>query len=191
MKKKTSLILFFVIIAVIGGALWSVQHHTTNQEKATKDKSVVFEQVKANGSVGLEPGNEVPDFALPSLQGKQVKRSSLKGKRVILNFWATWCPPCQKEMPDMEKMYKKHKASSLEVIGINLRHTEKSTENVSRFIGKNNVTFPILLDEEGKVSKQFAAVSLPTSYLIDEEGIIQKKVIGPLSLEEMNSFAKY
>ncbi|MDM5336916.1 TlpA disulfide reductase family protein [Fictibacillus enclensis] len=187
--KTKPLLMILVLIALIGIGVWTSQkesHSARENPKPTES----FQPVNGNGQTGLKPGNTLPDAALTSLEGKTVSLKEFRGKKVILNFWATWCPPCRKEMPDMQKMYSRHKDDQLEIVAINLRYTEKSTEAVSDYVEHRKASFPVLLDREGKVSKKFQAVSLPTSYLIDSNGVVQKKIIGALSPSLMSEFIK-
>ncbi|UZJ78132.1 TlpA disulfide reductase family protein [Fictibacillus sp. KU28468] len=186
--KIKPFIIVLILVGLIGLALW-----TSKQEAQPKDRNAsrgTFSAVEENGHTGLKPGNKVPDFTIMALNGEKVSIKDYRGKKVILNFWATWCPPCRKEMPDMQKVFNQYEEKKLEILAVNLRYTEKSTDSVSEFVKERKAAFPILLDTDGTVSKKFQAVSLPTSYLIDSKGIIQKKIIGPLSQNLMIDFAE-
>lgn len=186
--KIRPFIIVLILLGLIGLALWTSKQET-GPTKQTASKST-FSTVQQNGRTGLKPGNKVPDFTMTALNGQKISIQDLRGQKVILNFWATWCPPCRKEMPDMQKIFSTYEDKNLSILAVNLRYTEKSTDSVSAFVKERNVAFPILLDQDGRVSKKFQAVSLPTSYLIDSRGIIQKKIIGPLSQDLMREFAK-
>ena len=130
---------------------------------------------------GIEIGKSAPDFELTKLDGTNVKLSDLKGKKVILNFWATWCGPCQQEMPDMEAFYKEHK-ENVEILAINYTPSEKvGAEKVSNFAKEKGITFPILLDKNIDVTTAYKVITIPTSYFIDTKGVIQDKFIGPMT----------
>ncbi|MDN4524298.1 TlpA disulfide reductase family protein [Fictibacillus fluitans] len=187
--KIKPILMFLVLIGLIGIAVWTSQKESGSINESEKPAES-FQPVKGNGQTGLKPGNTLPDATLTSLEGKTVSLKEFRGKKVILNFWATWCPPCRKEMPDMQKMYSRHKDNQLEIVAVNLRYTEKSTKTVSDYVEKRKAAFPVLLDSDGKVSKKFQAVSLPTSYLVDSNGVIQKKMIGALSPGLMTEFIK-
>ncbi|MCZ6842640.1 MAG: TlpA disulfide reductase family protein [SAR324 cluster bacterium] len=109
-----------------------------------------------------------PDFKLISPSGKPVRLSDFKGKTVLLNFWATWCPPCVREMPSMEALYKKYKQRNFAVLAISL--DEGGATAVKPFIEKLALTFPIALDPENKVSKVYGARDLPSSFILDAKG---------------------
>lgn len=136
-------------------------------------------------SVGPRRGEKAPDFSLVTLTGERLALSDLKGKKVLLNFWATWCPPCRAEMPDMQKLYEDMGQDEMEIVAVNLTQSELKLENVDRFVQEYGLTFPVLLDEKSEVAQQYLAITIPTSYVIDSEGIIRQKKIGPMSYEWM------
>ena len=128
----------------------------------------------------LAEGEAAPDFELTSLEGEAVRLSDYRGKKVILNFWATWCPPCKAEMPHMQKFYEANKDNGIEVLAVNLTSIDKGEESVQAFVEEFGLTFPIPMDRDGELGPQYQAVTIPTTYIIDTEGIIQKKVVGPM-----------
>lgn len=140
--------------------------------------------------IGLKKGNLPPNFELTTLTGDVVKLSDYKGKKVILNFWATWCPPCKKEMPHFVKYYKKNKDSAnVEIIAVNMTNQDRP-EMVSKFVDAYGLTFPILLDNNGEVMDAFQILTLPTTYLINTDGTIAHQILGPLEekqLEELTN----
>jgi thiol-disulfide isomerase/thioredoxin len=115
------------------------------------------------------------DFTLPLTGGGTVTLSALKGKVVFLNFWATWCPPCRAEMPDIEAVYQSYKDKGIAFIAVNLQ--EKKSDVVS-FLKKNGYTFPAALDSSGTVGMSYGAQSIPTTLLIDKQGRIAAAAIG-------------
>lgn len=187
--KIKPIAIVLALIALVGLALWTSQNESEPKDQ-TKLQNKLYYNVKSNGTTGLKPGNKVPDFTLKTLEGQQVSLKDYRGKKVILNFWATWCPPCRKEMPDMQKVYSQSSEENVEILAVNLRYTEKNTDSVTAFVDEHHVSFPVLLDTKGSISKEFQAVSLPTSYLIDSKGTVQKKIIGPLSQRLMKAFVK-
>jgi thiol-disulfide isomerase/thioredoxin len=124
------------------------------------------------------------DFSLPvarslpgSAGGAAQDLSSLKGKIVFLNFWATWCGPCRAEMPSMETLYKRHGENGLEILAVNCMEKE---QEVIEFMREYGLTFPAALDEGGKVSGAYGIQAIPTSYLIDREGKIIMRFVGSI-----------
>lgn len=136
------------------------------------------------GNNSVQPGKPAPDFELYTLDGQKVRLSDYKGRRVIVNFWATWCPPCREEMPDMQKFYERYKDAGIEILAVNLLESG-SKEETGAFIKEFDIQFPVLLDEKGQVSSVYKATAIPTSYLIDSNGIVQHKIIGAMSYNWM------
>lgn len=132
--------------------------------------------------VGLEVGNRAPDFQLQTLAGESVKLSDFRGSRVMINFWATWCPPCRAEMPDMEKFYQD---KDIVVLAVNLTDTENSLEDVKEFSDEYGLTFPILLDTDLETASLYSIQPLPTSYMVDSNGIIRNMAFGALNYDLM------
>ena len=124
-----------------------------------------------------EEGHFAPDFTLKTFEGKTVRLSELRGKKVILiNFWATWCPPCRLEMPTMQQIYSEYKGKGFEILAVNIEPDAK--EEIRDFIKELRLTFPVLLDSNMKVTRQYRLFGLPVSVLIDRQGIIRGKEIG-------------
>ena len=116
-----------------------------------------------------------PAFALPDLDDAVTKLSDLKGKILIVNFWATWCPPCRKEMPSMQRAWHELKDKGVVLIGI---HVGGNTDKVWDFTSEYNLTFPILIDKSGAVSKKWKTIGLPTTYVVDGSGRKVYRAIG-------------
>ncbi|WP_019414281.1 peroxiredoxin [Paenisporosarcina sp. TG20] len=143
-----------------------------------------FAPVTANNAleaeIGLKKGNVPPNFELTTLTGEVVKLSDYKGKKVILNFWATWCPPCKDEMPHLEKYYKKNKDSAnVEIIAVNMT-TQDRPEMVRKFVDAYGLTFPILFDNKGEVMDAYQILTLPMTYIINTDGTIGHQIRGPV-----------
>ncbi len=126
----------------------------------------------------LTVGKIAPDFALPDLVDKDVRLSDFRGKVVFLNFWATWCKPCREEMPSMEVLYKNFERDGLVVLAISIdRVTTK--KDIPPFVKSLNLTFPILIDSWGQTDKRYKLMGVPETYIIDQQGVLREKVIGP------------
>lgn len=126
---------------------------------------------------GLEIGTTAPDFTLKTLDGKEVSLSDYRGKKVMINFWATWCGPCEAEMPEMQDYYEKHQDENIEILAVNI----DPLNDVAGFVKKHGLTFPILLDpivkEGNEVNEIYKTIAIPTTYVIDEKGKIAGKYI--------------
>lgn len=136
----------------------------------------------ADSSTAAAPqvGFSAPDFSLQTLEGGTYTLSELRGQVVLVNLWATWCPPCRAEMPAIQKVYAEYQDQGLVVLGINST-VQDELSAVAPFIMDYGLTFPILLDETGQVSSMYQLRSLPSSYFIDREGVIRYVVSGPMS----------
>jgi peroxiredoxin len=109
---------------------------------------------------------EKADFTLTDLEGKPWHLRDLKGKVVLVNFWATWCPPCRKEMPDLQALYNKYKGDGLVVLSI----SDEETAKVTPFIAERKITYPVLLDPGRKVNEAFVVEGIPKSFVYNREG---------------------
>jgi peroxiredoxin len=129
---------------------------------------------------GVEIGFMAPDFTLKTIDGESITLSSLRGKVVLLNFWATWCPPCQEEMPAFQNIHEEFKDDSFIIISIT---TEAGSEmdNVIAFRENYNLTFSILLDENGSVNQRYYVDALPRTLLITTDGVINKILLGAVT----------
>jgi peroxiredoxin len=119
-----------------------------------------------------------PNFTLPGLDGKMVSLTDYKGKVVLLNIWATWCPSCVEEMPSMEKLYKELKREDFEILAVSI--DESGAKAVAPFMQKYKLSFPTLVDSGGKVIQRLYRVTgVPESFIVDKEGNIEQIIIGP------------
>jgi len=134
---------------------------------------------------GLTPSPRVgfaaPDFSLELLGGGQVSLSDLRGKAVIVNLWASWCPPCRAEMPALQQVYEANRSRGLEILAVNTTFQD-SEAGAAEFVREFGLTFPIPLDRTGVVSRTYQLRALPTTFFIDRGGVVRKVVLGgPMS----------
>lgn len=199
--KKTYLLIVIIALAVLLLIINIWKPTTLNNIEAVKDigedDEVVFEEnipvfsnIPASTVTGIQKGNAAPDFELTTLDGTSVKLSDYKGKKVILNFWATWCPPCKDEMPHMQNFYEKFKENGIEIVAVNLTNIDKGQKVIETFVKNNGLTFQIPLDRDGKIGEIYQTISIPTSYILDSKGIITSKIIGPMDEEMMYILTK-
>jgi len=126
-------------------------------------------------------GGPAPEITLKDLQGQEVRLSDLRGKVVLLNFWATWCKPCKEEMPAMQVSYDKLRGQGFVVLAVNeLEDTEKVIEHIR----SHGHTFPVVMDHDNRVANRYGVVGLPASFLIDRQGIVREHIFGNLLTEE-------
>jgi thiol-disulfide isomerase/thioredoxin len=168
MKKFT---LFFFICMLIQAFLTAPAARA--QSRDIQDKiQAAFSQA---GIPFLRQSVPINDFTLPLLDGKNVKLSSLRGKVVFLNFWATWCPPCRGEMPSMEILYKRYRDKGIEFLAVDIMEEK---EQVSSFMKEFGLSFPAALDSSGAVSSMYGIRGIPTTFIIDRQGRIIVASVG-------------
>jgi len=131
-------------------------------------------------------GEPAPDFTLPTPDGETVTLSDLRGRPVLLNFWATWCPPCKIEMPDIEDLYQKYKDQGFTVIAID---QQESPEAVQQYFEELGLSFQPVIDSTGEIFSLYHVVAIPTSYFIDAEGIVRVQHRGIMTRDQMEGYA--
>lgn len=137
------------------------------------------------GIVRFNERIKAPTFTLKDLDGREVTLEDHRGKIVFLNFWATWCPPCRREMPSMEKLHSEFKDRGFTMLAVDLREEQAK---VKAFKGKLKLSFSILLDADGKVGLMYAVRSIPTTYLIDREGYMVGGALGARNWASKEAF---
>lgn len=177
MKKG---ILIVIILGMFGWAVYSFINQQNDEAK--HNESVPVQGEKDTDKIGLEKGDIAPDFSLKTLNGEEVKLSDYRGKRVMINFWASWCGPCRAEMPDIQRF---HETKDIVILAVNLTSSENSRTNVTNFVKEYEMTFPILMDETEFVAGLYAIKPIPTTYLINSDGTIHNKAFGALNYEQM------
>ncbi|PIC81597.1 thiol-disulfide oxidoreductase [Sporosarcina sp. P18a] len=188
MSKK---MIGYIITALLVGALIFIMVENSIGQKQTVEAPITqASQADAlqEEEEGLAQYSLAPDFTLETLAGETVTLSELKGKKVILNFWATWCPPCKAEMPHMESYYSKlTDEDQVELIAVNVTESERrGIGEVEKFVASYELSFPIPLDKTAEVTHMYGVFSMPTTYMIDTQGRIAQKVIGPLDEKTLN-----
>lgn len=127
--------------------------------------------------VPIEAGTKAVDFALPDTEGNMKSFSDFKGKVIFLNFWATWCTPCEEEMPSMQVLYDTFRNRNLEIVAVSVDSGD--VQPVKDFVKKHGLTFTILHDSKGKVKELYKTTGVPETFIIDQNGIVAEKVWGP------------
>jgi len=190
MKKNIGLlIVVLLVVAMIG--TYVRQQIDKDREIETASLGKEMDERK----IGLKNGDTPPDFTLTSLDGEDVTLSELRGKKVVLNFWATWCPPCKAEMPHMQNYYEQNaKKDNVEIIAVNLTKAERDVtedekiDSVMTFRESFDLTFPILLDPKNSAGLDYQVITIPTTYFIDSNGYIQRAIRGPMNAEMLKSY---
>ena len=184
MKKKAfGLLIVGILVAIM----------VTQYVKGSIEESVELPDEAIGTSVdilpesGLEKGKAPPDFEVKTLDGETVKLSDYKGKKIILNFWASWCPPCKAEMPHMQNYYEDNaEEENVEILAVNLTNAEYGgIVDARQFVEDYELTFPIPTDMDGELEKTYEILTIPTTYMIDTAGLIRHKIVGPMDEQMM------
>lgn len=158
------------------------EYESANIDDLPEEKKRVDESLEIEA--GLDVGKKAPDFELQSLDGETFKLSDYRGQVVMLNFWASWCPPCRVEMPHMDTYYQNHQEDDIEILAVNMTTLERgSREKVPEFVEKHALTFPILMDENGDIKDLYKVMVYPTTYMVNEDGIITDRINIPLDVD--------
>jgi len=126
-----------------------------------------------------QTGFAAPDFTLETREGETVSLSDLRGQVVLLNFWATWCPPCRAEMPAIQKVYDQYADQGFTVLAVDVGEGDAQ---VAAFADERGLSFPILMDRDGAISTRYQVRAMPSTFFIDREGVIREVTLGgPMS----------
>jgi cytochrome c biogenesis protein CcmG, thiol:disulfide interchange protein DsbE len=151
-----------------------------------------FSAIPANATTGgkipaPQTGFLAPDFTAKTIGGKTIRLSDLRGKVVLVNIWASWCPPCRAEMPAIERTYQAYKDRRFTVLAIDST-VQDTVDNAHSFAIENKLSFPIFMDETGEITRLYNIQSLPTSFFIGPDGVIREVVVGgPMSQALLSS----
>lgn len=185
MKKNIGLVLVLALV-VLMVSTYIKQEMEKGEAIAEGAKGY---EVQLGEEIGIEQGQLAPDFTLTNLDGEEVNLSDLQGKNVLLNFWATWCPPCEAEMPHLQKYYDTYaEKDNVEIIGVNVTYAKEKIERVKQFVEGYQLTFPILLEPTKEVADQYEVFTIPSTFMIDMEGNVQRQIIGPLDLDALQHY---
>ncbi|WP_107840358.1 peroxiredoxin family protein [Metasolibacillus meyeri] len=183
MKKNISLLLILLLITI--AVVTYIKGQIEDSQRLAE--ATIGQEVEL---VGLKKGQFAPNFTLQTLDGQTVSLEDYRGKKVMINFWATWCPPCKVEMPHMQNYYKKHAAAdNVEILAINLTYQDGSHKQIQQFTKGFDLQFPILLAESKDIAETYKIIAIPTTFMIDSEGRIQYQITGPLDLEALQQYA--
>jgi peroxiredoxin len=168
-KKQNRLIMRTVILLLMIAAIG----YTLYNNATAEDVSV------------LKAGDKAPDFSLVDLEGNTHKLSDYEGQGVFLNFWGTWCKPCAKEMPAMDRQYEQFKDQGVQVLAVNIAQSEFEVQN---FADQYKLSFPVVIDKTKSVMTAYNIIPLPTTVLVNPEGEIERVVTGEMTEQDIKGF---
>ena len=157
-----------ILLVLAGAIVFTIYNSATKEQKGL-----------------LQVGEQAPDFTLMDLNGEEHQLSDYKGQGVFVNFWGTWCKPCEKEFPLMEKQYQVYKDQGVQILAVNIA---QSDYEVRQFAEQRDLTFPIVIDKTKSVMEAYNIRPLPTTLLVNAEGKIEKIITGEMSEEDIKSY---
>lgn len=160
-KKKRSMTRGIILVLLLAAISYTIYASVTQEKIAV-----------------LAPGDEAPDFELVDLDGNTHRLSDYRGDGVLLNFWGTWCPPCKKEFPAIERQYKNFEGEGVHVLAINIAQSNLEVQN---YINELGLTFPVAIDKTRSVMTTYNVGQLPATILVDENGVITQIITGEMS----------
>jgi len=175
------IIVFIVVLVIYLSRNKVIQYTPTIPEKSTSSPEIKLpEQKEPMSTPEAEPTKSpemkiAPDFFLKSLNGKIISLSDFKGKVTILDFWATWCPPCREEIPHFVNLYEKYRDEGFQMLGVVLDENKTSIED---FAKNYNINYPLLIPDERILKNYGPIIYIPTTFVISSDGYIYKKYIG-------------
>lgn len=175
----------------------------SQQESMQTEKQSSPESTAADDEAGATTGGaqskavdeqakrvQAPDFTLSTLSGEKISLHDTRGRYVLLNMWASWCGPCREETPHLVRIDKTFPDKKLTVLGVNMTSEELKIKSVRDFVQKYNVSYPVLLDKNGKVMNDYHIIGIPTSYLLDKKGRIIHRFEGDVTVTDIKKLLK-
>jgi peroxiredoxin len=176
-----SVVLPLLIVAAIVAAVWWFERGRNGDDETADGYGIVALEAERNPSgraPAAEIGRTAPDFRLARLDGGDLRLSDLRGKVVILNFWASWCAPCRQEMPEFVRLYRENQVKGLEIVAVDLQEAESQVQG---FVDEFGMRFPVVFDRSGEVARTYRVRQLPVTLIVDRDGAIRATKYGPVS----------
>ncbi len=185
-------LLLFILVACTPSKAKADELATTDNTQQTVTADTVTgspaEQLAALGFYVFPEPIQLPEFNVPGLEGGMLSNTDFAGNVTLLNFWATWCPPCRKEMPSIERLHEAMKGSDFTIVAISVSEKKDTVED---FIASSGYTFPVYLDERGNVGSALATQGIPTTYILDKEGFVIAGIVGSFEYDNATLIALF
>ncbi len=181
MQKRIVLILVVLGIGFLIAGLSLLKSGTPGNPGGS---SAIGKAVLVSGATqsAVQKGSPAPDFEISYSDGRKVRLSDLRGKAVLVNFWATWCPPCRAEVPEIQRAYEKYKAGGFAVVAVNV---QESASAVAKFMEEYGMTFTVAIDSSGAVGRLYRVSGIPASFFVDRDGIVREIIVGSLTAADL------
>ena len=194
--RQLAAVFVVVVVAMIALVAATTPLGTAGQGPSVVDPRATAYIIDDAPAVGLKPGDQAPEFSLTlddgstyqlnDLKGNPIRLADLKGKAIWINFFATWCPPCQSETPVLRQISETYQDRGLEVIAVSVQET--SAADVQTYADKYQLTYTIGFDESGRIFHRYRVYALPTQFFIDPNGIISAVAQGPMTVESASAY---
>ena len=177
--------ILLAFVAAAGGVYWWTRAPGAGLSPFAQSQRAIGELgPDADSAAENDVKRPAADFTLPDLQGKSLKLSSLRGKTVLLDFWATWCGPCIEDIPSLNALQAKYEGKGFTVVAISI--DDANSKEVAAFAREHQIAYPVLLTGgQDKIPDGYAVFGLPTAYLIDPSGVVRRKYFGPKDEDEL------
>ncbi|WP_096434771.1 TlpA disulfide reductase family protein [Alteribacter populi] len=198
-----------ILIAALGVAVFVVQDHRSDSsandpldtylekegiERVNEGEEPnldAIHQYEETDEVGVRPGTMLKDLVLPVWKDEsEMSISDFQGDFLILNMWATWCPPCRDEMPDLVQFHEDYQEEGVQVAGINMTTQERSEEEIGRFIEEFDIPFPTMMDPDGEVAVNYQVIAMPTTFILDPDGRVVVRRQGYINYEMLEEYVE-
>lgn len=194
MKQKSFWVLLMVFVVLLGGAYvlydrmsWDAEPGQLAVQDGRGETAAAPDAGEGNSEEPPPEPVAAPDFTVYDRAGEEVRLSDYLGKPVVLNFWASWCGPCQSEMPDFDEVHGQL-GEEIQFLMVNVTDGDRETvEKAAAFVEEQGYTFPVFFDSELSATQAYGAYSLPTTYFIDAEGFAVARAVGPINAETLQT----
>lgn len=197
MRKMYLLVIIFVLVIGTTGYILTTNKDTTNMKNVNRtasdgnieseskesDSEDVIEEIE----VGVNIWNKAPNFTLTDIDGNNIQLTDFQGKKILLNFWTSWCRYCKAEMTELIEFYRVKDDSELVVLSVNVSSEERKTEDAYQFIKENNLPFPVVFDKDGVITELYRVQGYPTNIFIDQSGVIRQKILGGITIKDVQT----